>query len=1007
MASGNNVTDPYTPSNDTKLECLKEYRGCSVTSPNQLIAGEKGDRGFDSAPEKGLLRKHPFDSACASTSRMGCVEGNASRKLLTVHRRLMVELKSLIKSLKVCNLKDFEFETRKLNAVKKDYENFRKNLCELDDIEPLKQLSVDLVDKFEQCLNLHKSLELRFCDQSDDKNSDDGDGIEPCDSASLATNRASESSSSRSSMVRRIGLDRKRAKLKVLEELAKSRQAKARADAESAAAKAKADAEAAAAAKAKLEAEETKTLAELRMKAIELEAEEKFLAFSEQGSSVSKPARDKISLPSRSSYEICRDYVNCIEPISSPKPSATRESNVKCKTAITFSKPTVVKSCNFANPETKSNVNNVYGRFNAMFTDHTSAHLDPEARDFVPRRSFAERNRQSATLENVGGNSGNAYAGITYPSCGMGTDSSLRGKYAAQGDDTHSTLHAYLERQGRNEYISLASQVGYDGTNIAVVFFANQVRRLMDESPYDERRLEVLRASCTGQPSEMVNLFCAPMKSMTTSQRIEKALDGLRQRYGVSGGLTSEPKIMAIRHGVKVSFNATSLKLYNEDLNTLEVYAYAHDEYEKLSGQLLLDTANRLPNVLKRRYLDYLDKNNISLNQPSFESLRKSVVHEIKMTTSDYAQAFFKSDERDKLRDPVASRGEFRVRQVGVVPDSGSQSKSAADFYSGASGNGRAQATSESKRETALPNKQPPICFVCSQNGERHYLADCSKFLRLSPLEKRRTVVAAGRCLNCLSTEHFVRDCSSRSKCRTCGPYCRDKHIGALHDCYSSVNHGTANTTETSPKFAQNKTVKSDNDVQVQRVSCDEGGTVLLRTSAVRVVNLSNGRSTLAYAQHDTASQATLISDTLKEELGLKVEPDPTITIRTLADQSARCFGRTSFTLKSLANGEVYDITDALVVPSLSENESTLPHAVDTGGLIHFRGVKLPVIPNRKSVDILIGQSDKLLLTVLKEQEGQKPDEPNLVFTRLGPIASEGRVQCRSSSLQTLKIQTL
>ena len=140
----------------------------------------------------------------------------------------MVELKSLIKSLKVCNLKDFEFETHRFNAVKKDYENFRKNLCKVDEIKPLKQLSVDLVDKFEQCLNLHKSLELQFCDQSEDKNSDDGDGIEPCDSASLATKRANESSSSRSSMVRRIGLDRKRAKLKVLEELAKSRQAKAR-----------------------------------------------------------------------------------------------------------------------------------------------------------------------------------------------------------------------------------------------------------------------------------------------------------------------------------------------------------------------------------------------------------------------------------------------------------------------------------------------------------------------------------------------------------------------------------------------------------------------------------------------------------------------------------------------------------------------------------------------------------------------------------------------------------
>ena len=93
-------------------------------------------------------------------------------------------------------------------------------------------------------------------------------------------------------------------------------------------------------------------------------------------------------------------------------------------------------------------------------------------------------------------------------------------------------------------------------------------------------------------------------------------------------GLTSEPKVIAIRHGAKVNFTAYSLKMYNEDLNTLEVFAYAHDECNKLSGQLLLDTANRLPSALKRRYLDFLDKNGISLNQPSFESLRKFVVHE-------------------------------------------------------------------------------------------------------------------------------------------------------------------------------------------------------------------------------------------------------------------------------------------------------------------------------------------------------------------------------------------
>ena len=63
-------------------------------------------------------------------------------------------------------------------------------------------------------------------------------------------------------------------------------------------------------------------------------------------------------------------------------------------------------------------------------------------------------------------------------------------------------MNAYLEHQGRNENINLATQVGYDGANIAFVFFENQVRRLMNESPYDERKLEVLRQTKADQADQ-------------------------------------------------------------------------------------------------------------------------------------------------------------------------------------------------------------------------------------------------------------------------------------------------------------------------------------------------------------------------------------------------------------------------------------------------------------------------------------------------------------------------
>ena len=105
--------------------------------------------------------------------------------------------------------------------------------------------------------------------------------------------------------------------------------------------------------------------------------------------------------------------------------------------------------------------------------------------------------------------------------------------------------------------------MGYDGNNIAFVFCENQIRRLMDKSPYDERRLEVPKAFCTGQPREMVNLFCVPMKNMDrdTSASIERALERLRQRYGVSGGLTTDPKEIALPNGPKVFHDLNTLKI--------------------------------------------------------------------------------------------------------------------------------------------------------------------------------------------------------------------------------------------------------------------------------------------------------------------------------------------------------------------------------------------------------------------------------------------------------------
>ena len=123
----------------------------------------------------------------------------------------------------------------------------------------------------------------------------------------------------------------------------------------------------------------------------------------------------------------------------------------------------------------------------------------------------------------------------------------------------------------------------------------------------------------------------------------------------------------------------------------------------------------------------------------------------------------------------------------------------------------------------------------------------------------------------------------------------------------------------------------------------------------------------MTYAQHDTASQTTVISD-------------------------------------RLSTGEEFSVKNALVVPNFSDHENVLPHSVDIVGRDNFHNVEIPTVPERKSIDVLIGQADKNLLTVLHESENVDPDKPNYVLTKLGPIASGGRVSAVAKTCASSKV---
>ena len=89
------------------LECTNDKDGTSSGFlPVQLVAGGNVDKGFESAPELSRVGDHHVPGIAKTIKgKKGnaiFVEGNAPRKLLSVHRRFVSEMKQITVVLKSC-----------------------------------------------------------------------------------------------------------------------------------------------------------------------------------------------------------------------------------------------------------------------------------------------------------------------------------------------------------------------------------------------------------------------------------------------------------------------------------------------------------------------------------------------------------------------------------------------------------------------------------------------------------------------------------------------------------------------------------------------------------------------------------------------------------------------------------------------------------------------------------------------------------------------------------------
>lgn len=182
--------------------------------------------------------------------------------------------------------------------------------------------------------------------------------------------------------------------------------------------------------------------------------------------------------------------------------------------------------------------------------------------------------------------------------------------------------------------------------------------------------------------------------------------------------------------------------------------------------------------------------------------------------------------------------------------------------------------------------RSDPTCQCC---GEQHYLVRCSKFQNFGLKEKLDFVNGKRLCSNCFKVGHWVRECSSKFSCKTCGK----KHNTLIHPGFQSNSGGSNNSGSEGSGSSIGTGRKGDaarshvvseavEDEQLEAAELSTAGSysvgakqgscrssVFLSTVIVWIRDQFGGRQ-LARALLDSGSEVNVMSERLSQMLKLK-----------------------------------------------------------------------------------------------------------------------------------------
>ena len=164
----------------------------------------------------------------------------------------------------------------------------------------------------------------------------------------------------------------------------------------------------------------------------------------------------------------------------------------------------------------------------------------------------------------------------------------------------------------------------------------------------------------------------------------------------------------------------------------------------------MVDLSRRLPTYAKQRFLDFLSDRFGSTSDPTFASLLEFVESEEDSKSSDFGvqlMADEKSERTSKSSAKSSGNPSFNVKKTSAQFDSNGRRNNDGNFQNGNMIPARAKSFSDSKNNLV---SVAPQCFVCVMEGldSRHKVANCQRFRRMNPPERKDVVFKTRRCFN-------------------------------------------------------------------------------------------------------------------------------------------------------------------------------------------------------------------------------------------------------------------